>query len=85
LPRERYRDISAPVLKDNSEIRDLFSSSGLDTVVVVAYGKMIPSDMLTVPARGFINIHASLLPELRGASPSTGPSWPDTRAPASVS
>ncbi len=58
-----------PSLKDNSEIRDLFSSSGLDTVVVVAYGKMIPSDMLTVPARGFINIHASLLPELRGASP----------------
>ncbi|MGD0822139.1 MAG: methionyl-tRNA formyltransferase [Desulfomonilia bacterium] len=56
-------------LKDNSEVRDLFAASMLDAVIVVAYGKMIPSDMLNVPRIGFLNVHASLLPDLRGASP----------------
>ena len=56
-------------LKNNSEIRDLFATSQLDAVIVVAYGKMIPADMLSIPRIGFLNIHASLLPDLRGASP----------------
>ena len=37
--------------------------------VVVAYGHILRSDALAVPARGMINVHASLLPELRGAAP----------------
>jgi len=56
-------------LKNNTEIHDLFTSSKLDAVIVVAYGKMIPTDMLIIPSIGFLNIHASLLPDLRGASP----------------
>jgi len=56
-------------LKDNAEILELFATSRLDTVIVVAYGKMIPSPMLAIPPFGFLNIHASLLPDLRGASP----------------
>jgi methionyl-tRNA formyltransferase len=56
-------------LKDNNEILELFRASACDAVIVVAYGKMIPSDMLAIPPLGFINIHASLLPDLRGASP----------------
>jgi methionyl-tRNA formyltransferase len=56
-------------LKNNGEIRDLFATSQLDAVIVVAYGKMIPADMLSIPRIGFLNIHASLLPDLRGASP----------------
>lgn len=56
-------------LKNNTEIHDLFASSKLDAVIVVAYGKMIPTDMLIIPKTGFLNIHASLLPDLRGASP----------------
>jgi methionyl-tRNA formyltransferase len=56
-------------LKNNTEIHDLFTASKLDAVIVVAYGKMIPTDMLIIPRIGFLNIHASLLPDLRGSSP----------------
>ena len=38
-------------------------------MVVVAYGQIIPKRYLTVPEKGFINIHASLLPKWRGAAP----------------
>lgn len=40
-----------------------------DLVVVVAYGKILPSDFLSFPRYGCINIHASVLPKYRGASP----------------
>ena len=38
-------------------------------IVVVAYGRIIPAEVLGIPAKGCINVHASLLPEYRGASP----------------
>ncbi len=41
----------------------------VDLVVVAAYGYILPEEMLTIPPRGFVNIHASLLPRHRGASP----------------
>jgi methionyl-tRNA formyltransferase len=40
-----------------------------DVMVVVAYGQIIPRDVLSIPARGVVNVHASLLPRHRGASP----------------
>ena len=40
-----------------------------DIAVVVAYGKILPPDILAVPRLGCVNIHASILPELRGAAP----------------
>ena len=40
-----------------------------DLMVVVAYGQIIPRDVLSIPARGVVNVHASLLPRHRGASP----------------
>lgn len=40
-----------------------------DCVVVVAYGKIIPPEMLKIPQYGFINVHGSLLPKYRGAAP----------------
>jgi len=40
-----------------------------DVAVVAAYGRILPPDALRVPAQGCINVHASLLPELRGAAP----------------
>ncbi len=40
-----------------------------DAIVVAAYGKFLPSEILNLPKYGCINIHASLLPALRGASP----------------
>lgn len=42
---------------------------GLDLGVVAAYGKMLPDDLLAIPRLGMINVHASLLPEYRGAAP----------------
>ena len=40
-----------------------------DVMVVVAYGQIIPREVLAVPQRGVVNVHASLLPRHRGASP----------------
>lgn len=42
---------------------------GLDAVVVVAFGGMVPEPLLTVPQHGWINLHFSLLPAWRGAAP----------------
>jgi len=40
-----------------------------DVAVVASYGKLIPKNVLDIPKRGFLNIHPSLLPKWRGASP----------------
>lgn len=40
-----------------------------DVAVVTAYGKILPKDVLEVPAHGCVNVHASLLPRFRGAAP----------------
>ena len=40
-----------------------------DVAVVVAYGQILPPDLLAVPRHGFVNVHFSLLPRWRGASP----------------
>lgn len=40
-----------------------------DVVAVVAYGRILPQRVLDIPAKGCINIHASLLPEYRGSAP----------------
>jgi methionyl-tRNA formyltransferase len=40
-----------------------------DTIVVVAYGKILPQTILDLPPRGCVNLHASLLPRHRGAAP----------------
>ena len=40
-----------------------------DVIVVVAYGKILPKDVLDLPKHGCINVHGSLLPEYRGAAP----------------
>jgi methionyl-tRNA formyltransferase len=46
-------------------VRDLT----LDLAVVAAYGKILPDELLAIPRLGMINVHASLLPEYRGAAP----------------
>src|SRR5262245_10717024 len=42
---------------------------GADVAVVLAFGQILPKAVLDVPARGSINVHASILPRLRGAAP----------------
>lgn len=46
-----------------------FAALGLEAAVVVAYGLLLPQEVLDAPARGCLNIHASLLPRWRGAAP----------------
>lgn len=43
--------------------------SNVDLVVLVAYGKIIPQEILAIPKYGFINVHPSILPKYRGPSP----------------
>src|SRR5438445_7071773 len=40
-----------------------------DFALVLAYGRIVPPDVLAAPARGFLNLHASILPRYRGAAP----------------
>jgi methionyl-tRNA formyltransferase len=56
-------------LKDNKEEYEYFQSIDADLAIVVAYGQIIPKEFLTLTKKGFINIHASLLPKWRGAAP----------------
>ena len=42
---------------------------GIDLVVVMAYGHLLKKTLLEIPPQGFVNLHASILPEYRGASP----------------
>ena len=57
------------LLKNNKDERIFLKNLNPDLVIVVAYGQIIPFDILKLSKHGFINIHASLLPEWRGAAP----------------
>ena len=56
-------------LKNNNEEFEYFKSINADLAVVVAYGQIIPKEFLNLTKKGFINIHASILPAWRGAAP----------------
>ena len=62
-----YRTPSS--LKDNKEEYKYLKGLEADVAVVVAYGQIIPKEYLSLVKKGFINIHASLLPKWRGAAP----------------
>ena len=60
----------APIsLKDNKEEYNYLKKLEADIAIVVAYGQIIPEEYLSLVKKGFINIHASLLPKWRGAAP----------------
>jgi len=63
-------EFRAPIsLKNNKEEYDYLKKLNPDIVIVVAYGQIIPKEILSLSKKGFINIHASLLPKWRGAAP----------------
>ena len=62
-----YRTPSS--LKNNQEEYDYLKKLDADIAIVVAYGQIIPKEYLSLVKKGFINIHASLLPKWRGAAP----------------
>jgi len=56
-------------LKNNNEEFEYFKNINADLALVVAYGQIIPKEFLSLTKKGFINVHASLLPKWRGAAP----------------
>ncbi|HEU5195302.1 MAG TPA: methionyl-tRNA formyltransferase [Methylomirabilota bacterium] len=60
--------LQPPRLRD-PEWPETLRGLGADVAVVVAFGQILPQAVLDAPARGSINIHASLLPKYRGAAP----------------
>ena len=56
-------------LKDNHKELEYFKKIEADLAIVVAYGQIIPKEFLNLTKKGFINIHASILPKWRGAAP----------------
>lgn len=65
---ERNIQVIQPTKIDDKFISD-FKKLKIDIGVVVAYGKILPEELLNIPTFGFINIHYSLLPKYRGATP----------------
>ena len=61
--------IHQPQKIKSEEAKMLFASHDADVAVVVAYGKILPSEFLNAPRHGCINVHFSLLPKYRGAAP----------------
>lgn len=56
-------------LTRDDAIRDQLKELAPDAIPVVAYGNLIPADMLDIPRHGWVNLHFSLLPQWRGAAP----------------
>ena len=56
-------------VKNNPEFAARLREIAPDFIVVAAYGKILPKEILDIPAYGCINIHGSLLPKYRGAAP----------------
>jgi len=61
--------VHQPATLRTEEARDLIASLAPDLMIVVAYGMLLPAEILSIPAFGCWNIHASLLPRWRGAAP----------------
>lgn len=56
-------------IKNNVEFIEEIKSQKPDVICVVAYGKILPKEILEIPRLGCINVHGSLLPKYRGAAP----------------
>ena len=69
LALENGIPVYQPVKLRDGTATELIKSLEPDILVVVAYGRILPDDMLEVPKYGAINVHASLLPKYRGAAP----------------
>ena len=61
--------IEQPTSLKNAEAQERLRDYKPDLMIVVAYGLILPSEVLNIPTYGCINVHASLLPRWRGAAP----------------
>lgn len=58
-----------PVKLKDSDSYEIIKELNPDVIVVVAYGQILPENILNIPKYGCINVHGSLLPKYRGAAP----------------
>jgi methionyl-tRNA formyltransferase len=66
---ERGYDVYQPLKVRTGELARWVSERAPDVSLVIAYGRILPDDVLGAPRRGSMNLHASLLPKYRGAAP----------------
>lgn len=62
-------EVIQPKKMKDEEVIDKIKEVNPDLIVVVAYGKILPKEIIDIPKYGIINVHSSLLPKYRGASP----------------
>ena len=62
-------EIIQPKKMKDEEVINKIKEINPDLIVVVAYGKILPKEIIDIPKYGIINVHSSLLPKYRGASP----------------
>ena len=67
---EKKLQVYQPVkVRNNPEFLEEVKKLNPDLICVVAYGKILPQELLDIPKYGCVNVHGSLLPEYRGAAP----------------
>jgi methionyl-tRNA formyltransferase len=67
--REMGLPLAQPPRIRNDEFLASIAAPKPDAGIVVAYGKILPANLLAIATHGFINVHASILPKYRGAAP----------------
>ncbi len=71
--KEAALALSIPLLQPEkvrtAEVVTVIAAVRPEAIIVVAFGQILPADILSIPALGCINLHASLLPKYRGAAP----------------
>lgn len=67
---EKHLEVYQPEkVRNNEEFLNTVKKINPDLICVVAYGKILPKELLKIPKMGCINVHGSLLPQYRGAAP----------------
>lgn len=69
LAQENNIPVYQPNSLKNSDAAQIIKDINPDIIIVVAYGKILPTSVLSIPKYGCVNVHASLLPKYRGAAP----------------
>jgi len=69
LAKQNNIPVLTPEKLENEEFLSSFKDYNPDLVILTAYGKIIPSKLLSIPKKGVLNLHPSLLPKWRGATP----------------
>jgi len=69
LAKQSNIPVLRPERLEDEEFLSNFKNYNPDLVILTAYGKIIPSKLLSIPKKGVLNLHPSLLPNWRGATP----------------